>query len=100
MRIVWTPLGLKSLAKTTHFIEEQWNNKVAESFLDRLDERLEQLKRNPQMGSAYKKTEFRQLLIHPHVTLYYKLKTDNINLVLVWANKQDPDELREQLKRL
>ncbi|MEP1032058.1 type II toxin-antitoxin system RelE/ParE family toxin [Ekhidna sp.] len=100
MRTVWTPVGLKSLDKTTDFIEEQWNEDVADNFLDRLDERIEQLKKNPRIGPTYKQTEFRQLLIHPLVTLYYKIKTDYISLTLVWANKQDPDELREQLKQM
>jgi plasmid stabilization system protein ParE len=95
MKTVWTPLGLKSLEKTTHFIEENWN---ADNFLERLDERIEQLKKNPRIGPKYEKTNFRQLLIHPLVTLYYELKTDYISLTLVWANKQNPDELRENLK--
>jgi len=100
MRTVWTPLGIKSLEKTTDFIEEQWNEDVAEKFLDRLDERIEQLKKNPRIGPTFEQTEYRELLIHPLVTLYYELKTDHISLVLVWANKQDHDELREKLKRM
>ena len=100
MRTVWTPLGLKSLDKTIYFIEERWNEDVVGNFLDRLDERIDQLKKNPRIGPTYEQTEFRQLLIHPLVTLYYELKTDHISLTLVWSNKQDPDELQEQLKRM
>ena len=100
MKIIWTPLGLKSLDKTTNFIEEQWNEDVAENFLDRLDDRIEQLKKNPQIGPTYEQTEFRQLLIHPLVTLYYQFNADYISVTLVWANKQDPDDLREELKRM
>lgn len=98
MRAVWTPLGLKSLDRTTRFIEEQWNEEIANNFLDRLDKRIEQLKANPGIGSTYEQTKFRQLLIHPLVTLYYELKAEHIILILVWANKQDPKKLREQLK--
>ena len=81
-------------------LEGQWNEDVADNFLDRLDDRIEQLKVNPRIGPTYEQTEFRQLLIHPLVTLYYELKVDHINLTLVWSNKQDPDELREQLKQM
>ena len=100
MRTVWTPLGLKSLDKTTNFIEEQWNKEVADTFLNRLDERIIQLERNPQIGPTYEQTKYRRLTIHPLVTLYYELKNDHIRLVLVWANKQDPEDLREKLKRM
>ncbi len=100
MRAIWTPLGLKSLDQTTNFIEKQWNEDVADVFLDRLDERIEQLKLNPQIGPTYEKTNYRKLIIHPLVTLFYELETNYISLVLVWANKQDPDELRKKLRRM
>ena len=100
MRTIWTPLGLKSLNQTTNFIEELWNEDVVDTFLDRLDERIEQLKLNPQIGPTYEQTSYRKLIIHPLVTLFYELETDYISLVSVWANKQDPDELREKIRRM
>lgn len=100
MRTIWTPLGLKSLDQTTNFIEEQWTKGIADAFLDRLDERIEQLKLNPKIGPTYEQTSYRKLIIHPLVTLFYELKTDHISLVLVWANKQDPDELREKIRQM
>ncbi|MCP4456959.1 MAG: type II toxin-antitoxin system RelE/ParE family toxin [Cytophagales bacterium] len=100
MRIVWTPLGLKSLDKTTNFIEEKWTEDIADNFLDRLDERIDQLKLNPEIGPTYEQTNYRKLVVHPLVTLFYELEPDLISLVLVWANKQNPDELKEKLKRM
>lgn len=100
MRAIWTPLGLKSLDQTTNFIEEQWNEDIVDIFLDRLDERIEQLNLNPQIGATYEQTNYRKLIIHPLVTLFYELETDYISLVLVWSNKQDPTELREKLRRM
>ncbi len=93
-------MGLESLDETTRFIEEQWNQDVVNSFLDRLDFRIDQLKKNPRIAPKYKRTNFRQLRIHPLVTLYYLIEEDFISLVLVWANKQDPKELRKKLKRM
>jgi plasmid stabilization system protein ParE len=93
-------LGLNSLDKTTNFIEDQWNGDVADAFLDKLDERVEKLKMNPHIGPIYEQTNYRQLIIHPLVALYYELKTDYIGLSLVWSNKQNPDELWKQIKRM
>ncbi|GAB5465673.1 MAG: hypothetical protein Kapaf2KO_11090 [Candidatus Kapaibacteriales bacterium] len=100
MKVVWTPLGLKSLDEITAFIEQQWNEEVVDNFLDRLDERIEQLKSNPRIGPVYKQTEFRQLIIHPLVTLFYELRIDYISLTLVWANKKNPQELQKELKQM
>lgn len=93
-------MGLGSLGETTRFIEEQWSQDVADEFLERLDERVDQLKKNSQIGPTYNQSEFRQLIIHPLVTLYYLIEDGFISLVLVWANKQDPDELKSRLKRM
>ncbi len=93
-------MGLESLNETTRFIEERWNEKIVDAFLERIDERIEQLKTNPKLGPVYKQTVFRRLLIHSLVALYYVVKEERIYIVLVWANKQDPNELRERLKRM
>lgn len=92
-------MGLDSLAETTKFIEKQWNEEVVEHFLDRLDERLDQLKQNPHLGPAYNQSIFRRLLIHPHVTLYYVIENTFISLVLISANQQDPNELKSRLRK-
>lgn len=91
-------MGLESLTETTNFIEEQWNEQVVDLFIERLENRIEQLKINPRIGPVYHQTRYRQLLIHPLVTLYYQLENDTITLVLIWANKQSPEELKKKLK--
>ena len=93
-------MGLDSLSETTQFVEEQWGREVTDVFLVRLDDRIGQLIRNPHLGPAYQGSSFRQLLIHPLVTLYYQVEPELISLVLVWANRQDPEELRFRLKQM
>ena len=73
MKTVWTPLGLKSLEKTTIYIEEQWNQNVADNLLDQLDERIEQLKRNPRIGSTFERTEYTLTRVSERVSLSPKL---------------------------
>ena len=100
MKVVWTPMGLESLNETIKFIREQWNEEVTDLFLERLDNRIEQLRKNPKMGSIYNRTPFRRLLIHPLITLYYSIEIDFVSLLLVWANKQNPDELKRRLQQM
>ena len=97
MRIIWTPMGLESLSETSRFIGKSWNEEVVDVFIDRLENRIEQLKKFPEIGPVYKGTNYRQLTIHPLVSLYYEVDQDFIYLVLVWANKQDPNELKRKL---
>ncbi|MEQ9467062.1 MAG: N-6 DNA methylase [Ekhidna sp.] len=94
MRAVWTPLGLKSLDKTTNFIEEQWNEDVADNFLDKLDERIEQLKGNPRIGPTYQQTEYRQLLIEDVVYI----SADQIDKAFDFF-KNDQDATKDTIKK-
>lgn len=96
-KVYWTPLAKESLQKTVDFISELWNEKVVEDFLDRLDHRILQVQQNPELASPFKDSDFRQLLIHQTVTLFYQNYPDHIRLLLVWDNRQNPAELKKQL---
>ena len=93
-------MGLESLTETSEFLGTVWNEEVVDVFIDRLESRIEQLKKFPEIGPIHKGTGYRQLVIHSLVTLYYFVDQDSINLILVWANKQDPDELKRKLDQL
>lgn len=92
-------MGLESLSETTEFLVKLWIEEVLNVFIDRLENRIKQLQNYPEIGPVYKGTNYRQLVIHPLVTLYYEIDRDSIYLVLVWANKQDPDELMRKLEQ-
>lgn len=69
-RVVWTPTAKMSLHQTTDFIIELWDEKIADEFLNQLDYRINQIRRNPELAPAFKDSEIRQLLIHRTVSLF------------------------------
>jgi len=96
-KVIWTPVALKSLQQTVDFLAEQWNGSVVDEFLNQLDYRIAQIQSNPELAHGFLKSEFRQLLIHKSVSLFYRNSPEHIKLLLVWDNRQDPEGL---LKRL
>jgi len=70
-KVVWTPVGRKSLNVTVNFIIELWDNQVADEFLNQLDYRIKQIQKNPELAKPFKNSAFRQLLIHKTVSLFY-----------------------------
>ncbi len=96
-KVIWTPVALKSLQQTVDFLAEQWNGSVVDEFLNQLDYRIAQIQSNPELAPGFLKSEFRQLLIHKSVSLFYRNSPEHIKLLLVWDNRQDPEGL---LKRL
>ena len=96
-KVIWTPVALKSLQQTVDFLAEQWNGSVVDEFLNQLDYRIAQIQSNPELAPGFLKSEFRQLLIHKSVSLFYRNSPEHIKVLLVWDNRQDPEGL---LKRL
>lgn len=96
-KVIWTPTARKSLQQTTDFITELWNDQVAEEFLNQLDYRIKQIQRNPELAPTFRNSEFRQLIIHKSVSLFYRNNPEHLKLLLVWDNRQNPAELLEKL---
>lgn len=96
-KIYWTPLAKRSLQETFDFISELWTEDIVDDFLCRLDHRISQIQQNPDLATSFRDSNFRQLLVHQTVSLFYKNDSDHIRLLLVWDNRQDPKKLKERL---
>lgn len=91
------PVAVKSLEETVNFISELWNEEITEEFFNQLDHRIRQIQENPELAPTLKNSEFRQLLIHESVSLYYRDYPEYLKLLLVWDNKQNPLHLIDKL---
>ncbi len=94
----WTQTAIKSLHETSDFILEIWNSEIQQDFIELLDFRISQLQSNPLIGLAFEDSDIRKLTVHKTVSLFYSHNQNMIKLLLVWDNRQDPDELLEKLK--
>jgi len=93
----WTETAKKTLRETSDFILKLWNIRVNENFLDQLEYRIGQLQHNPELGITFANTNYRKLIIHKTVSLYYVNKPDYIKILVIWDNRSDPDQLLEKL---
>ena len=96
-KVLWTPIARDSLKETVHFITELWNDEVADAFLSQLDYRIEQIQQNPELAPTFKNSDFRQLVIHKSVSLFYRDYSKYLKILLIWDNRQDPVQLLEKL---
>lgn len=92
-KVLWTPVARNSLVETVDFISELWNDQVVNDFLSQLDYRIKQIQSNPELASPFKNSEFRQLIIHKSVSLFYRNYSEYLKLLLVWDNRQNPAQL-------
>ena len=70
---------------------------AAKRFIQRVEERLDFLARNPE-GAPAVYSRFRRLLLHPYpFGLFYHLTTDRIFVIAVLDLRQDPAEIRARV---
>jgi plasmid stabilization system protein ParE len=97
MKILWTPVGVKSLEETVNFITERWDGQIADKFLNQLDYRIGQIHQNPEIAPTFKNSDYRQLLIHESISIFYKTDREVIKILLIWDNRQDPAKLLKKI---
>lgn len=93
----WTETAKQTLHETSQFILNLWDEQVNENFLDQLEYRIGQLHHNPELGSGFENSNFRKLVIHKTVSLFYINKREFIKLLVIWDNRSDPDQLLKKL---
>jgi len=96
-KIYWTSLAIRSLEETKNFILEHLNNQVLEHFLDLIDRRIEQVQINPRIAPTIMGTDYRKLVIHKNISLFYINEPSLTKILLVWDNRQNPSELNMKL---
>jgi len=96
-KLIWTPTAIRSLQLIIDFLEEIWNQKVIDAFLNKLDFRIEQIKINPELAPTFENSDLRQLLIHKSVSLFYRNSPEHLKILLIWDNRQNSTELFRKL---
>ena len=96
MDISWTPIARRSYFKILDHLEAAWTEKEIQNFINEVNDLLEQIRQNPEMfQQSRKRKNIRKGLVTKHNTLYYRVRSrrKELQLLLFWDNRQDPDKL-------
>ena len=90
MKIVWTHQAYKSYWKNVEYLENYWNDNVADNFEFEILRVLEIIKKNPHIGRYDEGFDSNILLIIKQIYLVYEIKNNEIVLLNFWDNRQKP----------
>ncbi|MCD1117883.1 type II toxin-antitoxin system RelE/ParE family toxin [Chryseobacterium turcicum] len=85
------------LIKIEEYLLNKWNEKVADDFYQKLIDAINILETANVNFEKYLDTDFRKLLLTKHNTIIYKVENDEINIVRILQNFQNPDENYQSL---
>ncbi len=90
MKIIWSERAFSTYDETIDYLIENWPINIAEGFEERTNQLLDHLKQNSLIGISSKQNKLRKCIIHPNVSLIYKvLDTSTIELVTFVQNRTD-----------
>lgn len=96
---IWHKNAEITLQEEMFFILFKWNEKEVQKFQKLVDENLERLSKNPEIGIFDRKLKIYYLVISKQTTLYYSFNAENkeISLHVFWNNLKNPEDLKKLL---
>ena len=92
--VKWLPEAEITYANVIEHMEEKWTAKEINSFLDRTYEVIGFITQNPKQYLYSKKKEVYRAVVTRQVSLFYRIKQTEIELLIFWDTRQDPDKLK------
>jgi plasmid stabilization system protein ParE len=93
LEIYWSRRATESFLEIINYLLENWGNKSVKKFIIEIDSFFNVILTNPEIGKIIVREEYiRSIAIGKHVTLIYKLQDDEIILLNIFNNRQQPSK--------
>jgi plasmid stabilization system protein ParE len=93
MKVVWSSRAEEAIGKIKLYLIDNWSEKVADNFIKEVGEKIEILKRFPDIGRVSSiDGSVKKILIVKHLLLYYRVKKNKLEILDFFDQHQDPDK--------
>ncbi len=95
-RIIWSDEALKNLKNILDYLEQRWTERETGSFVELLEHQLMLISNNPwlfPLSDRY--SDLRKSVLSFQTTIYYRITGDEIHLISLFDNRQDPEKIRK-----
>jgi plasmid stabilization system protein ParE len=92
--IKWSPVSEITYADVLDYLAEKWGLKEVEGFMDRTDEVIGFIQQNPKQYIYSKRKKAYRAVVTKQVSLYYRIQSKEVELLLFWDTRQNPDNLK------
>jgi len=92
--IVWSPSAESDFANILGYLQENWEERVTNQFIDLTEDILTQISINPrQFPLIHKKEKIRKCVITKHNILFYRESNSQVEILRIYDTRQDPNTL-------
>lgn len=98
MKIKFSDESLSDLLNIEEYLLRNWNDRVLENFLVKLDEKVQIICNGKVVFQKYEGTDYHKILITKHNTLVYSVEDEVLKIIRIIQNYQDPEENYKSLQ--
>lgn len=91
--ITWSPLAKKTYKNILEYLEEDWTKKEIKAFINRTEEVLRYISQNPSYYIFSPVSDSFRCVVVKQISLFYRFKNSEVELLVFWDNRQDPEKL-------
>lgn len=94
-KIIWTDEALESMADIIEYLAQRWTGEIR-NFARLLDRQINLIRSNPELFPMSKtSSRLRKSILTKQTAIYYRIDDNEIRIVTLFENRQDPKKLKE-----
>lgn len=84
-----------NLMQILDYLEQNWSEKVKNSFLQKLRRVVGLISHNPYLFPAsFRKNDIHKCVLTKHNVIYYRIVDDEVEIITIHDTRQKPDKLK------
>lgn len=94
MNVIWSPQAKKDYWQNIDYLDAEWSFQVTLNFIEKVEETIQLLThKNVEFISTHYKN-VHKVVITKHITLYYKINSNQLELLRFWNTYQDLENFK------
>lgn len=94
-KIIWSGEAFYYLDQIVLYLQRKWSQKEVDAFLNTLGHSLQLISQNPLLfPTTTQRSDIRKCVLSKHTSIYYTIHRDQVFIVTLFDNRQDPKKLR------
>ena len=99
LKILLSPLAILKIDLILEYLDNEWSEKERESFLQNFTGKATQITLFPKSCPESKlKRGLYKGIVDKHISFYYRITVDRIEIITVFDNRQNPDLIKLEME--
>jgi plasmid stabilization system protein ParE len=94
MEIVWSDDAFMDYHQNIDYLLKEWPERVTLEFIEDVEAVIGLINQHPELYPLTEYLGIRRALVRKQITLFYRIKGNEIQLIRFWNNYQDPKKLK------